>query len=70
MKKLILLLAFTTSLFAQNAPNLIFANKESNVGYGGNVTIEKSIKDSNGNNYLIGRFYAIADFDPSTAETN
>lgn len=70
MKKLILLLAFTTSLFAQNAPNLIFANKESNVGYGGNVTVEKSIKDSNGNNYLIGNFYAIADFDPSTAETN
>ena len=65
-----LLLVFTTSLFAQNAPNLIFANKESNLGYGGNVTVEKSIKDSNGNNYLIGRFYAIADFDPSTAETN
>jgi uncharacterized protein (DUF2249 family) len=70
MKKLILLLAFTTSLFAQNTPNLIFANKESNTGYGGNVTVEKSIKDSNGNNYLIGRFYAIADFDPSSNETN
>ena len=70
MKKLIFLIAFSTSLFAQNAPNLIFANKESNTGYGGNVTVEKSIKDSNGNNYLIGRFYSIADFDPSTAETN
>lgn len=70
MKKLILFLAFTTSLFAQNAPNLIFANKESNTGYGGNVTVEKSINDGNGNNYLIGRFYSIADFDPSTAETN
>ena len=70
MKKLILLLVFTTSLFAQNAPNLIFANKESNLGYGGNVTVDKSIKDNNGNNYLIGRFYAIADFDPSSNETN
>jgi hypothetical protein len=70
MKKLILLLVFTTSLFAQNAPTLIFANKENNVGYGGNVLIDKSVKDASGNNYLIGRFSRIADFDPSIAETN
>jgi hypothetical protein len=70
MKKLILLLVFTTSLFAQNAPTLIFANKENNVGYGGNVLIDKSVKDAAGNNYIIGRFSGIADFDPSSAETN
>ena len=69
MKKLLLLLLFTSSLFAQN-PTLTFANKESNVGYGGNLTVAKSVKDSNGNVYLIGNFNVIADFNPSSTETN
>lgn len=69
-KIILVSLVFSGNLFAQNAPNLIFANKESNVGYGGNVLVQKSTKDSNGNNYLIGSFSGIADFDPSAAETN
>ena len=69
MKKLLLVLLFTSSLFAQN-PTLTFANKESNVGYGGNLTVAKSVKDSNGNVYLIGNFSAVADFNPSPTETN
>jgi len=70
MKKLLLALLFTSSLFAQNAPTLTFANKESNVGYGGSLTVTKSVKDSNGNVYLIGNFNVIADFNPSPTETN
>ena len=69
MKKLLLVLLFTSSLFAQN-PTLTFANKESNVGYGGNLTVAKSVKDSNGNVYLIGNFNVVADFNPSPTETN
>jgi uncharacterized protein (DUF2249 family) len=69
MKKLLLALLFTSSLLAQN-PTLTFANKESNVGYGGNLTVAKSVKDSNGNLYLIGNFNVIADFNPSSTETN
>jgi uncharacterized protein (DUF2249 family) len=69
MKKLLLLLLFTSILFAQN-PTLTFANKESNVGYGGNLTVAKSVKDSNGNVYLIGNFNVVADFNPSSTETN
>jgi uncharacterized protein (DUF2249 family) len=69
MKKLLLLLLFTSSLFAQN-PTLTFANKESNVGYGGNLSVTKSVKDSNGNVYLIGNFGIVADFNPSPTETN
>lgn len=69
MKKLLLLLLFTSSLFAQN-PTLTFANKESNVGYGGNLSVTKSVKDNNGNVYLIGNFGIVADFNPSPTETN
>ena len=69
MKKLLLLLLFTSSLFAQS-PTLTFANKESNVGYGGSLSVTKSVKDSNGNVYLIGNFNVIADFNPSSTETN
>ena len=59
MKKLLLLLVFTSSLFAQNAPNLTFANKENNVGFGGNLLVDKTVKDVSGNNYLFGRFYGV-----------
>ncbi len=69
MKKLLLVLLFTSNLFAQN-PTLTFANKESNVGYGGSLLVTKSVKDSNGNVYLIGNFGVIADFNPSPTETN
>ena len=70
MKKLLLLLVFTSSLFAQNAPNLTFANKENNVGFGGNLFVDKTVKDVSGNNYLFGRFYGVTDFDPSIVEFN
>lgn len=70
MKKLLLLLLFSSNLFAQNEPVLSFVNKESNVGYGGNVFSSKSTKDSAGNTYLVGTFSNLADFDPSSAEAN
>ena len=70
MKKLLFALLFTSSLLAQNEPVLSFVNKESNVGYGGNVYSSKSTKDSAGNTYLVGTFYNLADFDPSATETN
>ena len=70
MKKLLLLLVFTSGLFAQNAPNLTFANKENNVGFGGNLFVDKTVKDVSGNNYLFGRFYGVTDFDPSIVEFN
>ena len=69
MKKLLLVLLFTSSLFAQN-PTLTFANKESSVGFGGSLSVTKSVKDSNGNVYLIGNFNVVADFNPSSTETN
>lgn len=69
MKKLLLLLLFTSGLLAQN-PTLTFANKESNTGYGGSLSVTKSVKDINGNVYLIGNFGVIADFNPSSTETN
>ncbi|WP_293892309.1 hypothetical protein [Flavobacterium sp.] len=71
MKKLLFLAFFFTSfLVAQNAPNLLFVNKENNIGYGGTIYTTNSTKDTSGNTYLIGSFTNMADFDPSVAEAN
>ena len=70
MKKLVLLLLITTSLFAQNEPNFLFANKENNLGYGGAINTTLSTTDNLGNTYIIGSFANLADFDPSVAVAN
>ena len=70
MKKLLLIILFTSSLFAQNEPVLSFVNKESNVGYGGTIDATKSAKDGTGNSYLVGKFTNDADFDPAADEAN
>jgi len=70
MKKLLLALLTSSSLFAQNEPNLLFANKEQNLNPGGAINTTLSAKDNFGNTYLIGTFSNIADFDPSAAEVN
>ena len=70
MKKLLLLLLITSSVWSQNLPQLQFANKQTSTGFGGGIYISNSIKDANNNMYYIGNFYNTADFDPSTNEAN
>ena len=64
MKKLLLLLLFTTSLFAQNEPQLQWAHKQSNPIVGGSVGISYSTKDDSGNIYFLGTFSNKVNFDP------
>lgn len=70
MKKLLLFLIYTSTLFAQNEPKLQFAFKQTNTGIGGDITISKSTKDSSGNLYYVGTFSQTADFDPSVNTAN
>lgn len=70
MKKLLLALLSISGLYAQNEPNLIFANKEQNSNYGGSIGVTLSAKDALGNTYLAGTFSNVADFDPTSAERN
>ena len=71
MKKLLLVsFFFTTFLNAQNEPDLLFVNKEQNIGYGGAINTTNSAKDNFGNIYLVGTFSNMADFDPTAAEAN
>lgn len=70
MKKLLLALLTTSGLFAQNEPNLLFANKEQNLNFGGAINTTLSAKDIFGNTYLVGTFSNVSDFDPSAAEVN
>lgn len=68
MKKLILFLCFfTTGLYAQDVPNLLFANKEQCQDYGGDITTVATAKDMFGNIHVVGTFSNKADFDPSAA---
>jgi uncharacterized protein (DUF2249 family) len=64
MKKLLLLLLFTSSLFAQNEPQLQWAHKQSNPIVGGSIAITSSTKDDSGNVYFIGTFSNKVNFDP------
>ena len=70
MKKLLLILLITSSVWSQNLPQLQFANKQTSTGFGGNIYINNSIKDASNNMYYIGNFYNTADFDPSTNQAN
>lgn len=70
MKKTLLLLLFTSCLWAQNPPQLQFANKQTTSGFGGSIAILNSTKDANNNMYYVGYFYNTADFDPSSNEAN
>lgn len=68
MKKLILsLFFFTTGLYAQDVPNLLFANKEQCLDYGGDVNTVATAKDMLGNLHVLGTFSNKADFDPSAS---
>lgn len=66
MKKLLLLLLFTTSLFAQNEPQLQWANKFPASIIGGAVNVVSSTIDDAGNVYFIGTFSNTANFDLMT----
>ncbi len=70
MKKLLFLLLFTTTLFAQNEPQLQWAYQQPSPIVGGSVTIINSTRDSSGNLYFLGTFSNTADFDPSGATSN
>lgn len=70
MKKLLLLLLITSGVWAQNLPQLQFANKQTSIGFGGSISITNSTRDTNNNMYYVGYFYNTADFDPSSNVAN
>ncbi len=70
MKKLLFLLLCTTTLFAQNEPQLQWAYQQPSPILGGAINIIDSTRDSSGNLYYIGTFSSTADFDPSGAASN
>lgn len=68
MKKLTLFLfSFTTGLYAQDVPNLLFANKEQCLNYGGDINTVATAKDMIGITHVVGTFSNKADFDPSAS---